>query len=76
MSAAAWSSSSVSVMPGVLEGSNVKPVAAMSDMIAQGKALYMSGTHLDINERVEAQEQVRALNASLERQVAERTSHL
>lgn len=43
---------------------------------AQGKALYMSGTHLDIHERVAAQEQVRALNASLERRVAERTAAL
>lgn len=41
-----------------------------------GQALYMSGTHLDINERVAAQEQVRALNASLERRVAERTAEL
>ena len=43
---------------------------------ASGEALYMSGTHLDINERVAAQEQVRALNASLERRVAERTAEL
>jgi PAS domain S-box-containing protein len=43
---------------------------------AQGKALYMSGTLLDIHERVTAQEQVRALNASLERRVAERTAEL
>lgn len=43
---------------------------------ASGEALYMSGTHLDIHERVAAQEQVRALNASLERRVAERTSEL
>jgi len=42
----------------------------------QGEALYMSGTHLDIHERVAAQEQVRALNASLERRVAERTAEL
>lgn len=41
-----------------------------------GQALYMSGTHLDIHERVAAQEQVRALNASLERRVAERTAEL
>jgi PAS domain S-box-containing protein len=43
---------------------------------AQGKALYMSGTLLDIHERVTAQEEVRALNASLERRVAERTAEL
>ncbi|MEZ5646750.1 MAG: PAS domain-containing protein [Burkholderiaceae bacterium] len=43
---------------------------------AQGRALYMSGTHLDIHERVEAQEEVRALNATLERRVAERTAEL
>lgn len=42
----------------------------------QGQALYMSGTHLDIHARVEAQEQVRALNATLERRVAERTAEL
>lgn len=41
-----------------------------------GQALYMSGTHLDIHERVAAQEQVRALNASLERRVVERTAEL
>lgn len=42
----------------------------------QGRALYMSGTHLDIHDRVEAQEEVRALNATLERRVAERTAEL
>jgi PAS domain S-box-containing protein len=41
-----------------------------------GRALYMSGTHLDISDRVAAQEEVRALNASLERRVAERTADL
>lgn len=41
-----------------------------------GQALYMSGTHLDIHERVAAQEQVRALNASLELRVVERTAEL
>jgi PAS domain S-box-containing protein len=41
-----------------------------------GKALYMSGTHLDISDRVAAQEEVRALNASLERRVAARTAEL
>lgn len=41
-----------------------------------GKALYMSGTLLDIHDRVVAQEQVRALNANLERRVAERTAEL
>lgn len=43
---------------------------------AQGRALYMSGTHLDIHDRVEAQEEVRALNDTLERRVAERTAAL
>lgn len=43
---------------------------------AQGRVLFMSGTHLDISERVAAQEQVRALNATLERRVAERTAEL
>lgn len=42
----------------------------------QGRALFMSGTHLDISERVAAQEQVRALNASLEARVASRTGEL
>mgnify|MGYP006194463259 CR=1 FL=1 len=41
-----------------------------------GRPLYMSGTLLDIHERVTAQEEVRALNASLERRVAERTAQL
>jgi signal transduction histidine kinase len=38
--------------------------------------LYMSGTHLDISERVAAQEQIHALNASLEQRVHERTAEL
>ena len=42
----------------------------------EGRPLYMSGTLLDIHERVAAQEQVRALNASLERRVVERTAEL
>jgi signal transduction histidine kinase len=41
-----------------------------------GRPLYMSGTLLDIHLRVTAQEEVRALNASLERRVAERTAEL
>ncbi|WP_374409681.1 PAS domain-containing protein [Hydrogenophaga sp.] len=41
-----------------------------------GRPLYMSGTLLDIHARVTAQEQVRSLNASLERRVAERTAEL
>jgi len=40
------------------------------------RALYMSGTHLDISERVAAQEQIHALNASLEQRVHERTAEL
>ena len=41
-----------------------------------GRALYMSGTLLDIHDRVAAQEEVRSLNASLERRVTERTAEL
>jgi PAS domain S-box-containing protein len=41
-----------------------------------GNALYMSGTLLDIHDRVAAQEEVRSLNNSLERRVAERTAEL
>jgi len=43
---------------------------------ANDRALYMSGTHLDISERVAAQEQIRALNAGLEQRVRERTAEL
>ncbi|MDO9438118.1 PAS domain-containing protein [Hydrogenophaga sp.] len=43
---------------------------------AQGRGLFMSGTHLDITERVAAQEQVRALNANLEQRVTARTAEL
>ena len=41
-----------------------------------GKALFMSGTHMDITDRVTAQEEVRALNANLELRVAQRTADL
>lgn len=40
------------------------------------RALYMSGTHLDISDRVAAQEQIRLLNAGLEQRVQERTAEL
>ncbi len=43
---------------------------------AKDRPMFMSGTHLDITERVAAQEQVRALNASLEHRVGERTAEL
>ena len=43
---------------------------------ASGKALFMSGTHMDITDRVTAQEEVGALNASLELRVAQRTADL
>ncbi|WP_372659263.1 PAS domain-containing protein [Hydrogenophaga sp.] len=43
---------------------------------ASGRALYMSGTHLDISDRVGAQEEARALNAGLEQRVAQRTADL
>ena len=36
----------------------------------------MSGTHMDITDRVTAQEEVRALNAGLELRVAQRTADL
>jgi PAS domain S-box-containing protein len=42
----------------------------------QGRGRYMSGTHLDISDRVAAQEEVLALNASLEQRVSERTAAL
>ncbi len=41
-----------------------------------GRALFMSGTHIDIHDRMMAEEEVRALNATLERRVAERTAEL
>lgn len=43
---------------------------------AQGCPIFMSGIHLDISDRVAAQEEVLALNASLERRVSERTAAL
>ncbi|MCB2016666.1 MAG: PAS domain-containing protein, partial [Hydrogenophaga sp.] len=43
---------------------------------ADGRPLYMSGTLLDIHLRVTAQEEIRALNANLERRVSERTAEL
>lgn len=43
---------------------------------AQDRATFMSGTHLDITDRVAAQEQVKALNASLEQRVGARTAEL
>ncbi|QHE85410.1 PAS domain-containing protein [Hydrogenophaga sp. BPS33] len=41
-----------------------------------GRGLFMSGTHIDITDRVAAQEQVRALNANLEQRVIARTAEL
>ncbi|HEX5739183.1 MAG TPA: PAS domain-containing protein, partial [Hydrogenophaga sp.] len=43
---------------------------------SDGKPLYMSGTHIDISERVKAQEAVNTLNENLERLVADRTRSL
>lgn len=43
---------------------------------AQGCPVFMSGTHLDISERVAAQQEVLALNANLEQRVSERTAAL
>lgn len=43
---------------------------------SDGQPLYMSGTHIDISERVKAQEAVHMLNENLERLVADRTRHL
>ncbi len=47
--------------------------ARVHERSEDGAALYMSGTHLDITDRVQAQEEVRALNATLEERVRERT---
>ena len=43
---------------------------------AQGRPVFMSGTHLEITERIAAQEEVLALNATLEQRVSERTAAL
>lgn len=43
---------------------------------SDGEPLYMSGMHLDISDRVKAQEALSALNDNLERLVAERTRSL
>jgi PAS domain S-box-containing protein len=42
----------------------------------QGRGRYMSGTHLEITDRIAAQEEVLALNAALEQRVGERTAAL
>jgi PAS domain S-box-containing protein len=42
----------------------------------QGRGRYMSGTHLEITDRIAAQEEVLALNATLEQRVSERTAAL
>lgn len=43
---------------------------------AEGQALRMVGTHVDIDGRKQAEEEIRLLNADLERRVGERTSDL
>ena len=43
---------------------------------ALGRPVFMSGTHLEITDRVAAQEEVLALNATLEQRVSERTAAL
>jgi PAS domain S-box-containing protein len=43
---------------------------------SDGKPLYMSGTHIDISERVKAQQALNTLNEDLERLVTNRTRHL
>src|SRR5690606_32708532 len=43
---------------------------------SDGKPLYMSGTHIDISDRVKAQATVNTLNENLERLVADRTRNL
>jgi PAS domain S-box-containing protein len=43
---------------------------------AQGRPVFMSGTHLEITDRIAAQEEVLALNATLEQRVSERTAAL
>lgn len=42
----------------------------------RGAPLYMSGTHIDVSDRVLAQEEVKALNATLEQRVLDRTAEL
>ncbi|KAA6187454.1 EAL domain-containing protein [Thiohalocapsa marina] len=43
---------------------------------AHGQALRLIGTHTDITERLALEEQIRALNADLERRVEERTAEV
>lgn len=50
--------------------------ARVHERDADGKAVYMSGAHMDISDRVLAQEEVKALNATLEQRVRERTAAL
>jgi PAS domain S-box-containing protein len=46
------------------------------DRDAEGRPLRLTGTVVDVTERIRAEEEIRALNADLERRVADRTADL